>query len=57
MRILRKYNFIKGIVNRNYKLCCNKCKKIFQLNDDIYIDGSQKNYDLCKKCYLEEINE
>lgn len=53
MKISKKDDFLKGIVTNNGKIACNKCKKILMFGEDIFTDGSQINFDLCKKCYEE----
>lgn len=45
-------HFIKGIITKTGMKSCSKCEKIFEQGKDVYTDGSQINYHLCKKCYL-----
>lgn len=55
MRILRKDDFIEGIITESMRLCCNKCKKKFKVLDKVFKECTQGDSDFCEKCYLKEI--
>lgn len=57
MRILRENDFLEGIITESMKLCCNKCKKIFQVSDKVFKEFTQIDSDFCEKCYLKEIGK
>ena len=52
-KILRKTDFLEGVITENGKIICDGCKRIMKLGEDTYNEGSNIDYDLCKKCYGE----